>query len=141
VHIPKGDGSKTRPLGIPTFADKVLQRAVLMLMKPVYEQDFYCSPTRCCAMPCCEGSSYSLSNEARVASGRPSVGLAIGKVASRTDRDGLRSYFDANGWRLMDDALIRSELRKTADTDYENEVAFVVSKILLRSRDTEAERA
>jgi hypothetical protein len=41
----------------------------------------------------------------------------------------------------MDDALIRSELRKTADTDYENEVAFVVSKILLRSRDTEAERA
>lgn len=41
VHIPKGDGSKTRPIGIPTFADKVLQRAVLMLMEPVYEQDFY----------------------------------------------------------------------------------------------------
>jgi len=28
VHIPKGDGTKTRPLGIPTFEDKVLQRAV-----------------------------------------------------------------------------------------------------------------
>ena len=41
VHIPKGDGSKTRPLGIPTFADKVLQRAVVMLLEPVYEQDFY----------------------------------------------------------------------------------------------------
>lgn len=41
VHIPKGDGSKTRPIGIPTFADKVLQRAVLMLMEPVYEEDFY----------------------------------------------------------------------------------------------------
>jgi retron-type reverse transcriptase len=27
VHIPKGDGSKTRPIGIPTFEDKVLQRA------------------------------------------------------------------------------------------------------------------
>jgi RNA-directed DNA polymerase len=27
VHIPKGDGKSTRPLGIPTFEDKVLQRA------------------------------------------------------------------------------------------------------------------
>ena len=41
VYIPKGDGSKTRPLGIPTFEDKVLQRAVVMLLEPVYEQDFY----------------------------------------------------------------------------------------------------
>lgn len=41
VHIPKGDGSKTRPIGIPTFEDKVLQRAVVMLLEPVYEQDFY----------------------------------------------------------------------------------------------------
>ena len=29
VHIPKGDGRKTRPIGIPTFEDKVLQRAVV----------------------------------------------------------------------------------------------------------------
>ena len=41
VHIPKGDGSKTRPLGIPTLEDKVLQRGVKMLLEPVYEQDFY----------------------------------------------------------------------------------------------------
>jgi RNA-directed DNA polymerase len=40
VDIPKGDG-KTRPIGIPTFEDKVLQRAVVMLLEPVYEQDFY----------------------------------------------------------------------------------------------------
>ena len=39
VHIPKGDGG-TRALGIPTFEDKVLQRAVAMLMEAVYEQDF-----------------------------------------------------------------------------------------------------
>jgi group II intron reverse transcriptase/maturase len=41
TEIPKGDGHKTRPLGIPTFEDKVLQRAVAMLLEPVYEQDFY----------------------------------------------------------------------------------------------------
>ena len=40
VHIPKGDGSQTRPIGIPTFEDKVLQRAVAMVLEAVYEQDF-----------------------------------------------------------------------------------------------------
>lgn len=40
VHIPKGDGQKTRPIGIPTFEDKVLQRAVTMVLESVYEQDF-----------------------------------------------------------------------------------------------------
>jgi RNA-directed DNA polymerase len=41
VHIPKGDGTKTRPIGIPTHEDKVLQRAVAMLLEPVYEREFY----------------------------------------------------------------------------------------------------
>lgn len=41
VHIPKGsDPSKTRPIGIPTFEDKVLQRAVTLVLEAVYEQDF-----------------------------------------------------------------------------------------------------
>ena len=39
IHIPKGDGG-TRPLGIPCFEDKILQRAVIMLLEPLYEQDF-----------------------------------------------------------------------------------------------------
>jgi RNA-directed DNA polymerase len=40
VHIPKGTGSETRPIGIPTFEDKVLQRAVTMVLEAIYEQDF-----------------------------------------------------------------------------------------------------
>lgn len=46
VHIPKGDGRSTRPIGIPTFEDKVLQRAVKMVLEPIYEQDF---------LPCSHG--------------------------------------------------------------------------------------
>jgi RNA-directed DNA polymerase len=41
VHIPKGgSATETRPIGIPTLEDKVLQRAVVMLLEPIYEQDF-----------------------------------------------------------------------------------------------------
>ncbi len=40
VNIPKGDGKSTRPIGIPTLEDKVLQRAVVMVLMPIYEQDF-----------------------------------------------------------------------------------------------------
>ena len=44
-NIPKADGTM-RPLGIPTFEDKVAQRAIVMLLESVYEADF---------LPCSHG--------------------------------------------------------------------------------------
>jgi retron-type reverse transcriptase len=40
VHIPKGKGKETRPIGKPATEDKLLQRAVAMLLEPIYEQQF-----------------------------------------------------------------------------------------------------
>jgi RNA-directed DNA polymerase len=41
AYIPKaGSPTQKRPIGIPTLEDKVLQRAGVMLLEPIYEQDF-----------------------------------------------------------------------------------------------------
>lgn len=40
VHIPKEQGRKTRPIGISTIEDKVVQSALREVLEAVYEQDF-----------------------------------------------------------------------------------------------------
>lgn len=62
------------------------------------------------------------------------LGLATGKIASKSDRDGLAEHFQANGWELYTDRRIRELLERTAKAGYENEIALVATKILTRNR-------
>lgn len=67
---------------------------------------------------------------------RPKITLCLvaGKVVSDRDRQLLRQHFKKNGWRLWDEEWLCAALRKIADGGYENDIADVVAKIILRSR-------
>ena len=41
VYIPKAGSKEKRPIGIPTYEDKILQRAIVMLLEPIFEREFY----------------------------------------------------------------------------------------------------
>ena len=40
VHIPKPGTTETRPLGIPTVRDRVVQAAIVNVIEPIFERDF-----------------------------------------------------------------------------------------------------
>ena len=59
--------------------------------------------------------------------------LAAGKIASERSRQALRSHFEARSWLLMDEEWIALRLAAMASEAYENDVAIMVAKLLLRA--------
>src|SRR5271165_1482165 len=103
AYIPKGDGSQ-RPIGIPTFEDKVLQRAVAMVLEPVYEQDFLdCSygfrPKRSAHM-----ALTALQHQSVVMAGGWVLEIDIRKFFDRLDHGKLREVLRR---RVHDGVLLR----------------------------------
>jgi hypothetical protein len=60
------------------------------------------------------------------------LALAAGRIAG--DEKKLDSTFKQRGWELMGPAEIRGELEALRDSGYENSVAAVVAKLLLRGK-------
>jgi len=58
------------------------------------------------------------------------LGLAAGKIHG--DEAWLVNHFAANNWVLWTPSTIRTELAQLRDIGYENDVAAVVTKLLLR---------
>jgi group II intron reverse transcriptase/maturase len=95
VHIPKGSGAETRPLGIPTFEDKVLQRAVAMLLEAIYEQDF---------MDCSYGFRPQRSAHMALSVLRTQTVVSAGGWVLEVD---IRKFFDR-----LDHGMLREILRR-----------------------------
>lgn len=106
-YIDKTDGSK-RGLGIPCFADKVAQRAIVMLLEPIYEQVFLaCSfgfrPAR---------NAHQALQEVRTAimerGGRWVLDVDLRKYFDSIDRTKLREFLD----RRVTDGVVRRLIDK-----------------------------
>ena len=103
-YIPKGDGKKMRPLGIPVVEDKLLQVAVKRILEAIYEQDF---------LRCSYG--YRPGIGALDAVDKLTIKLQFGRYNWLVETD-IRAYFDSvnHEWmvrmlqeRIDDRALLR----------------------------------
>jgi RNA-directed DNA polymerase len=86
VHIPKGDG-RTRPLGLPSLEDKIVQQAVRMLIEPIYEAMFV-------------GWSYGFRPGRSQHDALDALAVAIDRKVSWVLDADIRSFFDTidHGW-------------------------------------------
>ncbi len=89
VHIPKpGQPGKTRPLGIPTVKDRLVQMAVKLVIEPLFEADF---------MPCSFG--FRPKKTPRMALG--AIVQSVNEGYSFVVDVDLKSYFDTISHELL----------------------------------------
>ena len=110
VEIPKGDGKKTRRLGIPTVKDRVVQGAVWLILEPIFEADF-CNntfgyrPKRNCAE-------------------------ALNRVCEAVNRQGLTEIVDVDLSSYFDNVRHHLLLAQVAKRVNDDKVMWLLKRIL-----------
>jgi RNA-directed DNA polymerase len=107
AYVPKDNGKASRPIGIPSFEDKVLQRAVAMVLEAVYEQDF---------RDCSYGFRPNRSPHQALEAFRNQVMEMRGGWVIKID---IKSYFDTISHRklraILDQRVRDGVIRRTID--------------------------
>lgn len=97
------------------FFDPTLRRVVLQRLRHQLVEAGFCHP-------------------------RPKLKLCLAAGKIRGSESWLRSYFNKKGWRFLGPSDIRAELTTLRDTGYDDAVASVVAKLLLRPEVISLER-
>jgi len=58
--------------------------------------------------------------------------LVAGKVYRESDKVNLQGHFSQRGWLFFDDSWLKERLKNAAESQYEDDTAMVVAKIIQR---------
>lgn len=107
AYILKSDGSK-RPLGITTFEDKIAQRAIVMLIEPIYEQVFRGFSFGFRPRKSAHQALQHLRNHIMERGGRWIIDVDISKYFDTINKTQLREFLD----RKVTDGVVRRLIDK-----------------------------